>query len=182
MDPLTKLETQMQHEMYKQIRLYFSATGIALNQGWGWKHDRINKLLKETQKAWNECGKDNSKSMVELLEDETGVELQNGSGKSWREYAFLNNDHPLNSRKLSRQQIYYMRRQQMTWIGSLVLACILLGIHRREGFGSERIQRLYDQIIEIGDSNKWSVDKLDSKLMELVGLSITDDFLKGAET
>ena len=46
MDPLTKLENQMQNEMYKQIRLYFSATGIALNQGWGWKHDRINKLLK----------------------------------------------------------------------------------------------------------------------------------------
>lgn len=181
MDPLTKLENQMQHEMYKQIRLYFSATAIALNQGWGWKHDRINKLLKETQKAWNECGKDNSKSMVELLEDETGVELQNGQGKSWREYAFLNNSHPLNSRQLSRQQIYFMRRQQMTWIGSLVLACILLGIHRREGFGSERIQRLYDQIIEIGEASKWSIEKLDSKLMELVGLSINDDFLKGAE-
>lgn len=182
MDPLTKLENQMQIEMYKQIRLYFSATAIALNQGWGWKHDRINKLLKETQKAWNECGKDNSKSMVELLEDETGVELQNGSGKSWRDYAFLNNDHPLNKRQLSRQQIYFMRRQQMTWIGSLVLACILLGIHRREGFGSERIQRLYDQIIEIGEASKWSVNKLDSKLMELVGLSINDNFLKGAET
>jgi hypothetical protein len=94
----------------------------------------------------------------------------------------LNNSHPLNSRQLSRQQIYFMRRQQMTWIGSLVLACILLGIHRREGFGSARIQRLYDQIIEIGSENKWSVDKLDSKLMELVGLSISDDFLKGAET
>lgn len=181
MDPLAKLENQMQLEMYKQIRLYFSATGIALNQYWGWQHDRINKLLKETQKAWNECGKDNSKSMVELLEDETGVELQNGSGKSWREYAFLNNSHPLNKRQLSRQQIYYMRRQQMTWIGSLVLACILLGIHRREGFGPERIQRLYDQIIEVGEASKWSVDNLDSKLIELVGLSINDNFLKGAD-
>ena len=70
----------------------------------------------------------------------------------------------------------------MTWIGSLVLACILLGIHRREGFGSERIQRLYDQIIEIGDSNQWNIEKLDSNLMKLVGLSINDDFLKGAET
>lgn len=70
----------------------------------------------------------------------------------------------------------------MTWIGSLVLACILLGIHRREGFGSERIQRLYDQIIEIGNASKWNIEKLDSKLMELVGLSINDDFLKGAET
>lgn len=70
----------------------------------------------------------------------------------------------------------------MTWIGSLVLACILLGIHRREGFGSERIQRLYDQIIEIGNASKWNIEKLDSKLTELVGLSIDDDFLKGAET
>jgi hypothetical protein len=62
------------------------------------------------------------------------------------------------------------------------LACILLGIHRREGFGPERIQRLYDQIIEVGEASKWSVDNLDNKLMELVGLSINDDFLKGAET
>lgn len=100
MDPLTKLENQMQHEMYKQIRLYYSATAIALNVYWGWQQNRISKLLKETQKAWNGCGKDNSKSMVELLEEETGVELQNGSGKSWREYAFLNSSHPLNFRKL----------------------------------------------------------------------------------
>ena len=57
-----------------------------------------------------------------------------------------------------------------------------VGIHRREGFGPERIQRLYDQIIEVGEASKWSVDKLDSKLMELVGLSIDDDFLKGADT
>lgn len=181
MDPLTKLENQMQHEMYKQIRLYYSATAIALNVYWGWQQNRISKLLKETQKAWNECGKDNSKSMVELLEDETGVELQNGSGKSWREYAFLNSSHPLNFRKLSRQQIYFMRRQQMTWIGSLVLACILLGIHRREGFGSERIQRLYDQIIEIGDLNKWNVSSLDNKLVGLIGVSIDDSFLNDAE-
>lgn len=181
MDPLVKLENEMQNEMYKQIRLYFNAAAIALNVNWGWQHERINKLLKETQKAWNECGRDNTKSMIELLEDETGVELQNGSGKGWREYAFLNNNHPLNSRKLSRQQIYFMRRQQMTWIGSLVLACILLGLHRREGFGPERIQRLYDQIIEIGDSNNWNVKDLDHKLVGLTGLSIDDAFLKEAE-
>jgi hypothetical protein len=141
----------LQREMDKQVLIKYSCAGIALHTYWGWGTKRITRFFEETFKCWNECGKDNTKTMVEMLENETGIELRPaGTNKSYHEVAFLDcKNNPKPAGNMTFCEVLYMRAQQKRWLGSLIIASLFLGLYRKEGFGAKRLTRLLTQMEEI---------------------------------
>lgn len=144
---LRKIERQNDAYLQEQIRLIYAAAAIALKKSYNWEKHGIVKLMDLTYEVWKECAATNEKSMVQMLDEETGVELQNGSGKSWQDLAFLN--ARINMGQMTMPQWIYMRNQQRKWIPAQVTACILLALHRKCGFDAEKIAETYQKMLAI---------------------------------
>lgn len=147
-DALKAAEIAMQKEMEKQVDIIYSAMAIAFHRYWNWGPLRIRRLMDVTQEVRDECSATNEKSMLEMLEDETGIEIRNHElGKSWHDLAYLN--AKIDMGRMSRAQWIYMRQRQKDWIGPQVIACVLLALYRKYGFGHVRCLRILQQIEEV---------------------------------
>ena len=108
-DPVRKADEELQREGERQALLIHSAAAIALYRNWNWRKTRILNLLDLTETVWNECAKDISHSMIEMCETETGIEIQCGDGKTWKDLHYLN--HKIDPGKMTPAKWIYMRRQ-----------------------------------------------------------------------
>ena len=161
MDALRKAEIELDKEMYKQVDMIYSAAAIAFARYWndGWGPKRITALFEKTLEAWNECGDSNEISMLQMLEDETGIEVKiRETDKSWHDLAFLNAKIKMD--RMTKAQWIYMRQRQKQWIGAQVMACLFLALHRKYGFGTERLLRLMNQIDDIRNEYEWDRARL----------------------
>ena len=143
---LEKVEAQFVKEGNRQCQIFLSAAALALYRNWGWKKDRITRTLQVAEDAWVECSQDMGLSMIAMCEKETGIEVQCGDGKSWRELDYLNGHWP---EQMNDAKWIYMRQRQRRWIAPQITASILIALHRREGFGFDRCARVYQQIDDI---------------------------------
>ena len=81
---LQKAEAEIQKEGERQLDIQVCAASIALWRYWGWKTERLSRLLEIQQEIWNEVGKDNNISMIQLLDQECDIELTNREGVSYK--------------------------------------------------------------------------------------------------
>lgn len=176
MDALKKAEKELNGEMLKQVDIIYSSVAIAFARYWQWGPLRIRRLFDVTQAAWDECGATNDRSMLQMLEDETGIDLKTAEypDKSWRDVAYLNTEIAMDPRRMTRAQWIYMRQQQKKWIGAQVLACMLLALHRKYGFGEERMARLLEQINDIRDEFSWNRKSLVKACEEEAGVDLKE--------
>jgi len=165
----------LQKELHRQVGIIYSAAAIALHRYWGWGKDRIISLADMTREVWHECAKTNLRSMPQMLEEETGIEVQNGDGQSWHDLGFLNVDVNVRwNRKTARSQWIYMRKKQLKWISPNVTACLLLSLYRKCGFGAERCQRLVTQMIGVQNEYGRDPDALKEACRREAGIGIID--------
>lgn len=176
MDALKKAEKELNDEMLKQVDIIYSSVAIAFARYWGWGSLRIRRLFDVTQAAWDECGATNDRSMLQMLEEETGIDLKMAEypDKSWHDVAYLNTEIAMDPRRMTRAQWIYMRQQQKKWIGAQVLACMLLALHRKYGFGEERMVRLLEQINGIRDEFSWNRKALIKACEEEAGVELKE--------
>ena len=167
---LQNVERQMNQEHDKQDRILRAAALIVMHRHWGWRQKRLLSLLEMIDEVISECGETNKKSMIQMLDEETGIELQNGDGKSWRDLAFLNAEVDVG--KLTMSKLIYMRQQELKWIPSLITAYILLALHRKCGFGSDRCARVYAQILETVEELGWKEKELVEACRNETGIDI----------
>lgn len=167
---LRNVERQMNEEHDKQDRILRAAALIAMHRHWGWRQKRLLGLLEMIDEVISECGDTRQKSMIQMLDEETGIELQNGDGKSWKELAFLNAEIDIG--KLTLPKLIYMRQQELKWIPSLITAYILLALHRKCGFGSDRCARVYAQILETAEEFGWNGRDLTAACLQETGVDI----------
>ena len=167
---LRNVERQMNEEHDKQDRILRAAALITMHRHWGWREKRLLGLLEMIDEVISECGDTKQKSMIQMLDEETGIELQIGDGKSWKELAFLNAEIDIG--KLTMPKLIYMRQQELKWIPSLITAYILLALHRKCGFGSDRCSRVYAQIWEVADEYDWDGQKLTEACRLETGIDI----------
>lgn len=132
---IRKANREFMAEGYRQINLKIAGAGLALHRKWGYGTRRISTMMDELLRGWNECAKDPSASMLTMLEAETGIELAVPGEKSYHELIYLNGTPRGN---LSEMQIIAMRRKQTKWIGTTILASVMLSMHRMYGFGADR--------------------------------------------
>ena len=164
-DALRKAEMALNREMDKQIEIMYSTAAVILWRK-GWRKLRIMRRFAQTQLIWDECAEWGvDKSMLQMLEDETGIELTlHDYDRSYHEFAYLDG-RAWNGKLLNKAQVTYMHQQQLKWMPLLILACILISLHRDEHWGAERIERFVWQVDEI--RKKLGVDPKEyTKLME----------------
>lgn len=150
MNLATKINNELDQELEKQTYIIYGSASLALHKYWGWGQKRIENLFNVSAKACQECATTTEISMIEMLENETGIELKpENESKGWREVAYLNADIHIYDFKMTRAQWYYMKMQQKKWIPTQVIATLFLAMHRQYGFGAKRLVRLLNQIHEI---------------------------------
>ena len=156
-------------ESRRQCTLLFAATSLALYRHWGMKQLAIIRVLRVARDAWNECAADNTVSMVQMCEQETGIELQNGDGKSWRDLIYLNGNDP---GRMTNAQWVYMRQQQTKWLAPQIMGSILIALHRKHGFGYDWCARVYQQIQEIEAEYRYDPKKIKAACISETGVNV----------
>lgn len=145
---LRALEKQIQLEGEKSLDIVMCSTIIALYRYYGWRQERLSKLLDIHQEVWNEVAADNDKSVLKLLDEECNIELTNHEGVSYRNVIFLNSDID-EGKELSPYQWLYMRQNQIKWIETQITGCVCLAMHRKEGWGFKRVEELLNHIQDV---------------------------------
>lgn len=150
----------------------YGATAIALWEHWGKKSGTIRKLFDESHEVWKACAKDHDSSMIQMCEKETGIEIRNESGVSWRDVPYLNGS--LNPGMMNEAQWLYMRQQQIKWIRPQIMACMMVALHRKYGFGYERCGRIYQQIQDIEAEYRAKPERIRKACYELTGIDVAE--------
>lgn len=145
---LRALEKQIQLEGEKSLDIVMCSTIIALYRYYGWRQERLSKLLDIHQEVWNEVAADNDKSVLKLLDEECNIELTNHEGVSYRNVIFLNSDID-EGKELNPFQWLYMRQNQIKWIETQITGCVCLAMHRKEGWGFKRVEELLNHIQDV---------------------------------
>lgn len=167
---IEKAERELDRELNIQTPLIYGSAAIALRRFWGWGTKRIQKVFDQTQDIWEECSSTNAKSMIQMLDEQTGIDLRiPGSNRSWKDLAFLNAD--INMR-LSPERWLYMRKQQIKWTNAQVRACLFLSLNRAEGFGGVRIQRLTEQMDAVQQEYSCNVPEIIKACKEITGVQL----------
>lgn len=164
-----KAYQRLEKEGDKWAAVLYSALALAMFRKWNMKKLAVTRLVNTTWDAWKECAQTNAKSMIMMCEEETGIEIQNGDGVSWRDVTYLSGE---DIGPMSYEQWLYMRQQQIKWIRPNIIACILIGLHRKYGFGFDRCARVYEQIEEIEREFKSNAKRIQRAAQEEVGVDI----------
>lgn len=121
--------------------------GVALalmDDGWGLI--RLNKLLDSCQTVFDDLG-ENDKSVVQMLDEETGVELMSVDNKKhWYEVTYLSEkrwQQYMEENKLNPAYLLAARAKMLKWCRPQVYATILLALNRYYGYKSEKIGKIY---------------------------------------
>lgn len=140
MKNIKKADAEITKEGAKQIDILYHAAGIALNRYHGWKGLRIERLVGVSQGTYDDCATINKQSsMIEMLWDETGIDLaREGCGRNWWEITYLNSELD-DGKEMDNWQIYAMLLGEKKWVASQITASILLSLHRKEGWGPDRL-------------------------------------------
>ena len=166
-----KATRRIETDGIKHCTVLYGATGIVLWRKWGKRTEAINRLFGLSRSVWKDCAKDFDHSMIEMCEMETGIEIQNGDGKSWRDVFYLNGTIP---ESMSYEQMLYMRQQQIKWIRPQVMACLMVALHRKYGFGFDRCARIYQQIEEASAEYGHDPKKIRRACQEITGIDVMD--------
>jgi hypothetical protein len=171
---LEKLQRKLDMEAEKQGYIMYGSVCIALWRYWGWRTQRLSKLIDVSEALWNECiSYGNDKGMIQMLDEETGIELRlSEDGRSWREFDFLNGNLKIYGKQMSYPQIITMQQGQLRWLGTLVQAGIFLALYRKERFGYERIKRLIGQMFDIQDEYDNDAEKIRAACEQITNIRL----------
>lgn len=169
----------LEREGRKQCFIIYGASAIALYRHWNKRKRAITRLFDITSEVWQDCAATNLHSMIEMCENETGIEVQNGDGKSWHDLPYLN--ATLNQMQMTNAQWVYMRQQQIKWIAPQVVSCIMIALHRKYHFGFERCGRFYQQIDAVRAEYGNDPDRIREECRKLTGIDVADSTTKKRE-
>lgn len=147
MNALKKATQELNKEMDKQIDILYAASGVVWWTEYGWRTTRIMRRFQTSTEIWTECADYGvSKSMLQMLEEETGIEMQlSGYDRSYHEFSYLDGD-AWDGKLPTLPELIYIRQQQKKWMAPLILASICLTLHRDEHWGADRIARFIGQV------------------------------------
>lgn len=172
-DIMQRIDRQFREENDRQFDIMIGGTALALCRYHGWGQKRLMKFVQEVQDTWNECAEQADKSILMMLEEETGIELRlDETGKSYHELDFLNGNMDRKLENMSIPEIMYMRAQQMKWAGTTILASVMLSMHRIYGWGAERDTQLMHEIYSIRDEYKGKSGRIVRALKDETDISM----------
>lgn len=154
-------------EGWKQVDIKIGGAALALHRRWGYGQKRLNAVLDQIMADWETCAADKSASTLTMLEAATGIELRMPGEKSYHDIVYLNGTPHA---ELTVEQTLYMRQKQTKWVGTMLLASVMLSMYRKYGFGAERDTELMHEIDKIEQEYGGSGAKIVRALREETGI------------
>lgn len=173
-------EDDLEKEKVKQVDIFYADSAIVWFRS-GWKNSKIMEMFKAAMKVWDECGSyGTKKSMPQIFEEETGIELTlSGYDKSWHDCAFLNDDK-WNGKIPSIKYMTELRRKQKPWLAICIFACNCLALRRKLNVSDDKMVQYIKDIDQL--RQQLGEDAAAHKRMckELTGIDI-DELWKNRE-
>lgn len=166
-------DRELEEEIKRWEVISFAAAVLAMHRYYGWTRAQLLEMLEHCAVICKDCSSTNQLSLIQMLDEETGIELQNGDDRSWKELAYLNASLKPGQQMTTSQWIY-MRNRQKKWVEPQLMACILLGLHRMKGYGFTSLKRIYSQIAGIEAEYGWNRDALHAACLDATGISAAE--------
>ncbi|MBQ0112393.1 MAG: hypothetical protein KBT03_04605 [Bacteroidales bacterium] len=179
---LKKADDLLNREADRVMDVVYTSTILALHRNQGWGRVRISHFMDKAQQVFNECGEDDTKSMIQLCDEETGIEFCNEKGECWKDDVYLN-DELWKVRKAEYQkkprayQIAYLtrvRQKQMEWLFPTFGASIAIALHRKEKWGYDKINALIGQMYDVAAEYGQNLEKLKKAIASELNASYED--------
>lgn len=148
---LYKYEHQLEKEVDKQLDIMYHSLALALYRFHSWNTNQIFDLVAKTsQEVWSECAADKTKSMVQMVDEELGIELMSeDKNQHWWEVKFLTSSIDDDVEKMDVNQWIAMRQSQIRWVGAQIMGTVLMSLYRKEKWGVDALGRLFNEIEDI---------------------------------
>lgn len=171
-DRIKKADEKLTVQAQKALDVVYFGACIVLSKSYGWGKKRIKRLVDVAAEIFTECGTDQHVSLVQMCDEETGIEFRGPDGQSWRDTVYLNEEKWQKEQKrvfsmpMHMQKAYMLRVKgcMNKWLRPILMSSVALALHRKEGWGFERIQRfvilLEDCIRENNSNQKLMLDKV----------------------
>lgn len=170
---LRKAMKECSREMTTQIDIIYPAAAIVWYQEYGWRELRILRRFVTSSDVWEECASHGtSKSMLQMLEEETGIEMQlSGYDKSYHDFVYLDGSKWSGNIPTVPQAIY-MFQMEKKWLAPLLLSCLCITLHRDEGWGADRLGRFISHVDALRQEWGRDTDLYKTKLKEITGIPV----------
>ena len=163
---LIEADRALNKEVNRQTDIIMPAVALVMHRDHGWSKKRVKDLMDLTKSVWDECGDDPNLSIMLMVENEIGIEMQNGNGVSFHDLHYMNGVSTLRLEDMTAHQYVLMRIRQKEWVGALVMGAALVALHRKEGYGMERCARVMERVQEICAEYKYDPKKLKLAMMQ----------------
>ena len=163
MNAIKKAEQDVIKHQLKQLKIINITCFIALYR-FGWDADKIIERFNQATDIWNEC-KENHSSTLELLEQETGIELMLDGEKTYHDFTQLR----YVEREVTPAQYIYSLYRRKRWIAPLILGCILIALHRVDGWEYDELSAFIIETDMIRKTCGEDVEKYEEAMAEETG-------------
>lgn len=168
---IAKATKELQDSMDRSIDIYYSCAAIVLHKKYRFGSEKIKDIIKASHDSWLEVGDCNNISLVQLLDEETGIELANDYGESWEQFSYLN------SKKWDGVipnwgYLVKVRHKEATWTNATALSGILIAVNRNCNFTQGKLIKLLADIQEFKAEYENDVPKLLRTVKEETGIEL----------
>lgn len=166
-----KLKRELSQETQRCVDINFRSAILALFRYKKWDDIQLKSFLTEMRCAFEEVSK-TEKSSMQMLQEETGIELQNGDGKHWYDLPYLNDYGWGNIKQVTSEQVVYIRQQQKKWLKTSLMATILYVMYKMFGWTMEEDLQLIEWMNEIENECNNNAKQLNQKMIDEIGVSL----------
>ena len=75
-------DRELEEEIKRWEVISFAAAVLAMHRYYGWSDNQLRGMLRFCAVITASCASTTQLSLIQMLDDETGIELQNGDGRS----------------------------------------------------------------------------------------------------
>ena len=164
-----KTNNELEKEFRDAEDELYNATILVLYKFYGWRKLRIERFLNKASEVYDECGSSNKVSLVQMCDLELGIEVRNNKNETYKDTPYLNNDkweiekkNVFNKMNPVQRQCYMIRvRQKMKdWMFPQMLASIFLALHRKEGWGADKVLEFAEKVQEVRKEHENNIKSL----------------------
>lgn len=171
-DSIKKADRELTKVAQKAMDDIYYGTCLALHRHYRWGKQRISKFMDISQQVFSEVAQDQDRSMVQVCDEEVHIEFRSTKNESYKECPYLCTAkwNAMQEEWHSKPQSYQiawlvrMKQKMQDWMYPQIMASVTLAMHRKEGWGMQRIQKL---VVEIEDII-WEFNQNSKALCEAV--------------
>lgn len=134
---MRKADQKQKKEQDRLCNIISAACFCVLWEDYGWREKRIITRFDQATAVMHEVP-EKCRSVFEILEDETGIEMSLDGEKSYHEYHALTSNETIVEIDTIEKYIANSQRQTK-WIPTLILTSLCIVLHRADGWGFTRL-------------------------------------------